>query len=118
MLQWCARSGLCALHLLQWRSQPAGSVGRLLVGHAPGLLSMARACDASAREAHKLKTKKLSHPKKGAPAYHPSSTTPLTTDAQYSTISHTRLAHSRPQGSMFSHCWWWSFVPQPRLRRR
>jgi hypothetical protein len=126
MLQWCARSGLCELHLWQvrelhlWqvRFQPDGCVGRLLTGHAPGLLSMARAWEASAREAHRLKNKKLSQPRNGDDAYHPSSTTPFTTDAQYSTITHTSPAHSRPHGSMLSHCWWWSRVPQPRLRRR
>jgi hypothetical protein len=59
MEQWCAREGLWLSHFWHVRFHPSGVVGRLVRGTAPGEDSMARACDASAREAHKLKTKKL-----------------------------------------------------------
>jgi len=49
-------------------------VGLLVRGVAPGLLSMARACEAREREARKLNTRPCSHPHRVFP-HHPPSTT-------------------------------------------
>ena len=77
MEQWCARAGLWLSHLVHMRVHPAGIVGRLFDGVAPGLESMARACDARARAAKVQKTMKCATPMPGESAHHgPSVTVP------------------------------------------
>ena len=116
-LQWCARSGLWLSHLLHILFQPLGCVGRLVRGVAPGLLSMARACDASDRLASRLKASPCAQAP-GVLPHHSASTPKVTVAVQYSTITHVSPAQMRPQGSVFSQRRCESRVPQPRLRLR
>ena len=116
-LQWCARSGLWLSHFEHMRLQPLGCVGRLVRGVAPGLLSMARACEARDRLARKLKARPCSHAPSVLP-HHPASTVKVTAKEQYSTMTHVRPAQISPQGSVLSQRRWLSRVPQPRLRDR
>ena len=116
-LQWCARSGLWLSHLLHILFQPLGCVGRLVRGVAPGLLSMARACEARERLASRLNTRPCAQAP-GVFPHHPASTLMLTAAEQYSTITHVSPAQIRPQGSVFSQRRCESRVPQPRLRLR